>query len=420
MTVGDDVFRRGDIVAQLYEIQGVIGRGGFGQVYVAQHIHLGRRVAIKVLHRQRDTPENRAALLAEAKTLAALAATPAVVAPFDFRICDKHQVVYLAMELLEGRTLRAQLSALSRGVTPRGAVVLGIAIATGLVELHERGFCHGDLTPSNVFLQFDAGVIERIRLLDLGAAVSATRPGAARRGVAAPAYLAPEQRRNPPEVSPQTDLHALGQVVFETLTLQSPFEDDPDAVPPELCEVSVGASQGLNDLVAQMLSADPGRRPESAGAVLAALRGVHAEHIESTEPDRLFGDHLIPRPKPEAVGPPTVNVPRSGARVSVGAEFFFVVDGPLELLQIRFPISGVRHFIGRDPAQVDMVLPHHTVSRRHCAVLAVSPGLLEIHDLKSTRGTYASYHKRGSFLIEPGERLHIGDVVLELRTHGAS
>jgi serine/threonine protein kinase len=145
-----------------YEVLAQIGAGGMGEVYRARDTRLERVVALKVLpdHLSQD-PESLARFEREAKAVAALS-HPNILAVFDF---GKHgQVAFVAMELLEGESLRARLE--SGPLGPRKALEYGLQICLGLAAAHDKGIVHRDLKPENLFLTRDG----RVKILDFGLA----------------------------------------------------------------------------------------------------------------------------------------------------------------------------------------------------------------------------------------------------------
>jgi serine/threonine protein kinase len=131
-----------------YEVQTQIGAGGMGEVYRARDTRLDRVVALKVLPDQmsRD-PESLARFEREAKAVAALS-HPNILSIFDFG--KQNSVAFAAMELLEGESLRARLTA--GPLPPRKAVEYGLQICLGLAAAHDKGIVHRDLKPENVFI----------------------------------------------------------------------------------------------------------------------------------------------------------------------------------------------------------------------------------------------------------------------------
>ena len=286
-------FTRGDRLGP-YEICDLLGAGGMGEVYRALDQRLGREVAIKVLHATDERDERRRQLEREARTVASLD-HPNLLTVFDIGV--EGSVDYLVTELLQGETLRARLE---RGAPLgwREAARIGEALARGLAAAHRRGIVHRDVKPENVFLTSDG----RIKILDFGLAhVDArTDPIGDAPTVERPApemirgtvrYMAPEQALGE-VVDERTDLFALGVVLYECLSGESPFRRDSIAAtlaaviaetPPSLAARS-GVSGALADLVDRCLAKARGARPASAESVAAALARVQTESPVETIP----------------------------------------------------------------------------------------------------------------------------------------
>ena len=138
-----------------YRIVSELGSGGMGDVYVAEDSSLGRRVALKVLPDDvADSPERRERFEREARAVAALS-HPNILAIHDFG--EEDGVLYLVMELLEGRTLREHLA--SGPLPRRTAVDYAKQITEGLAAAHDKGIVHRDLKPDNIFVTTDGRAV---------------------------------------------------------------------------------------------------------------------------------------------------------------------------------------------------------------------------------------------------------------------
>ena len=209
-----------------YRLGAKIGEGASGVVHEAEHIELGRKVALKILDPQAaSSGDALERFRREARAVAKLS-HPNVAFLHDFgRTSDGR--VFLAMELLSGRTLGEELAQREKTAEPfswREAAKIGIAAANALGAAHNAGIVHRDLKPENLFLT-DRGVL---KLLDFGIALAksdAVGEENPHKGFAifgTPEYMAPEQVRGEP-VDARCDLYALGCVLYELTTGERPF-----------------------------------------------------------------------------------------------------------------------------------------------------------------------------------------------------
>ena len=273
-----------------YEVLERLGEGGAGVVYRGRQAHLGRFVAIKVLHQDAaSSTEWRRRFQREAIALSVLA-HPNVVPVTDFGVDDG--VPFLVMELLEGQTLGALIK---EGPLPLWrALEIARQTLRVLAFSHMKGVVHCDLKPTNVFLQALPEQADHVRLLDFGMAKfvegSSSRAPAdlTRAGVmiGTPAYMSPEQVKGAP-TDARTDVYAAGLLLFELLAGRRPFVADSPAgylgahltapVPslaklrPRLARASL-----FQAVVEQAMAKKPAERFEDASAMLVALDDVVA------------------------------------------------------------------------------------------------------------------------------------------------
>jgi eukaryotic-like serine/threonine-protein kinase len=205
-----------------YRVTRLIGEGGMGVVYVAEHASIGRRAAVKVLRPGlTEDVEITKRFFNEARAANAIR-HPGIVEVFDSGTLPSG-VAYLVMELLEGESLAARLRRLGR-LELTEARAIGVQTASALGAAHAAGIVHRDLKPDNLFLVRDYRDVsgENVKVLDFGIAklgigtsrsVSVkTRTGSV---TGTPAYMSPEQCRGTKEVDHRTDIYALGVILYE-------------------------------------------------------------------------------------------------------------------------------------------------------------------------------------------------------------
>ena len=271
-----------------YEVAGVLGAGGMGEVYRARDTRLGRDVALKVLPADvAGDLDRRRRFEREARAVAALN-HPALLALFDVGEADG--IAFLVTELLEGETLRARLG---RGqVSCERAAEWGAAAADALAAAHAGGIVHRDLKPENLFLTRDG----RLKVLDFGLAKEltvaaggsedATLRAPTRAGIVlgTVGYLSPEQARGAP-VDGRSDIFSLGCVLYEALTGRRPFggktaQDHIAAVlrddPPDAASIRADAPRELTRVVQRCLAKEREERFQSASDLAFALRSFGA------------------------------------------------------------------------------------------------------------------------------------------------
>ncbi|HEV3299544.1 MAG TPA: protein kinase [Planctomycetaceae bacterium] len=270
-----------------FELLDKLGEGGMGVVYRARYVVDNRHVAVKLLPQDVANATILSRFERELEILKTLR-HPNIVRSFG-GTCEGNQRFY-AMELVEGGTLDKLLE--ERGkFSAEVAVQFALQMASGLAYAHERGIVHRDVKPGN-FLLTTAG---KLKLSDFGLATveAATKITAAGKTMGTFPYMAPEQIRGRPPVSPQTDLYALGCVIFEMLTGRTPFIGDTpaevmhkhlDARPPKIAEFAPDCPMGLESLVRDLLQKEPTDRPASAFEVAKRLTDLDGTPTRTPTP----------------------------------------------------------------------------------------------------------------------------------------
>jgi serine/threonine-protein kinase len=261
----------GAVVDGRYRLLRRIGSGGMADVWLAEDPHLQRQVALKVLHaRFAQDREFVDRFRREAEAAAGLQ-HPNIVSVFDRGEVDG--TYYIAMQLLEGRSLKELIDA---GLTPEQAVGLVRQVLEAAGFAHRHGVVHRDLKPQNVIVDADGKAIVTDFGIARAGASEITQAGAV---MGTPHYLSPEQAQGF-DVTAVSDLYSVGVILYEALTGRVPFEADSAVAiamkqvsqTPQLpSSVNPHVSPALDAVVMRALEKDPGRRFQSAPAFIAAL-----------------------------------------------------------------------------------------------------------------------------------------------------
>jgi len=224
----DEPVRPGDILAQKYRVDKVLGVGGMGVVVAATHLQLDQKVALKFMLNGFSTGDALARFHREARIAVKLRSEHVA------RVSDtgtlENGSPYIVMEYLEGCDIGAQLT--QHGPMPVGFAAECIVQACDAVgEAHAHGIVHRDLKPANLFLTQHADGSPLVKVLDFGISKAAAGPegdglGMTKTGaiMGSPLYMSPEQMRSLKMVDARTDVWALGVILYEMLTAKTPFD----------------------------------------------------------------------------------------------------------------------------------------------------------------------------------------------------
>jgi tRNA A-37 threonylcarbamoyl transferase component Bud32 len=310
----------GVVLKDTYRVVRVIGTGGMGVVYEAEHVRLRRRFAIKVLREAIAVdPEARDRFRREALVSAELGHRH-IAQVLDFDVAP-NGLTYFVRDLLTGEDLASRLE---RGPLPPSQMLeITRQIGLALDVAHARGIVHRDLKPANVFLCREPDGTELVKLLDFGVskiAQSQTQLTSHTSYLGTPSYMAPEQARGDSgSVDARSDIFALGVMAFEMLLGHQPFAG-----------VSVEAVlyQVVHEPMPPVRSRDP-RLPEALDSVLA--RAAAKERAERYPSAGVFVHELelaLGGGVPAAVAPPALHPRRRGA-ILVGLTLALVVASAL-------------------------------------------------------------------------------------------
>ena len=280
----------GKLVDSKYRIDELVGRGGMGLVYRAEHVHLGKPVAIKVLTKGHapGSPALRR-FLREARAAGSIG-HPNIVEVFDLGHLDDG-TPYIVMELLKGEALADRLKIV--GALPiRDLVRIAKEILAALAAAHRKGIIHRDMKPENIFLVRREGEErETVKVLDFGISknlssadtLSLTNTGAV---VGTPYYLSPEQARGDRDIDHRVDIWSLGVLLYEAVTGVVPFNADnynalmikilhDRPTPPTAFRPMI--PQPIEAIIMKALAHEPARRWASAEEMLHALRDAEEQ-----------------------------------------------------------------------------------------------------------------------------------------------
>ncbi|MFO0573109.1 MAG: HEAT repeat domain-containing protein [Polyangia bacterium] len=298
-----------------YKLTGILGEGGMGIVYAAEHLTLGSRTACKVLRREvMDNPDAVARFLQEARLISRVRHRN-LIDIFDAGELPDGRLYYI-MEYLKGQPLQDRIAAGPR-LTFAEIVHLLRQIGAGLQAAHGAGIVHRDLKPANIFLVAQPGAPPLVKVVDFGVAkvlnMSGPQAKLTRTGtlVGTPHYMAPEQI-NGRSVDARADVYALGVILYELCTGQVPFPGDmlgdvvighiQKPVPlPAPAQLPSGAPSGLVDVLLKALAKSPDDRYPGVHALIEDLERL-ARGEQTTARGRRASQILQLRQQPGAPG----------------------------------------------------------------------------------------------------------------------
>jgi serine/threonine-protein kinase len=280
----------GSTISGRYRIERLLGEGGLGAVYEAEHTLMHKRVAIKVLHAEMSKMSEVVSRFEREAMAAAHIEHPNVASATDFGKLDDGSF-FLVLELIEGKSLR---EVIAKGRFPAArAVHVARQIASALSRAHGLGIVHRDLKPENVMLVMRDGDADFVKVLDFGIAkvpVGDIAPASKTGGEAltqlgmvygTPEYMPPEQALGQ-EVDRRADLYALGVIVYEMLAGARPFDDESKVkllgkhitapVPPLPADAQIAPA--LDALVMKLLAKDANDRVQESRDVIDALDAI--------------------------------------------------------------------------------------------------------------------------------------------------
>jgi serine/threonine protein kinase len=266
----------GQTIGGKYVVRDVLGEGGMGTVFEAEHLTIGRAVAVKVLHPNQTRKKDAVKRFHQEARAAGAIGHPNICEVYDLGMLDDGSP-YLVMEKLVGETLADRI-AVEGGLPFDDVLDILIQVLSGLVAAHAKGIVHRDIKPENVFLTPRVGCPPVCKLLDFGVSkmiapvdgkdedLDLTRTGMV---MGTPYYMSPEQARGDRNLDARVDLYACGVILYEALTGKRPF-----------------TAPNYNALLLQIITADP--RPARAlrPALPDAFDAVLAKSMARRREDR--------------------------------------------------------------------------------------------------------------------------------------
>jgi tRNA A-37 threonylcarbamoyl transferase component Bud32 len=310
-----------------YQLTQLLGHGGMGEVWRAQHRMLARNVAVKLIRPEvlgASTPAEAKLMVQrferEARATAALS-SPHTIRVFDFGTTDAGHFYYV-MELLAGRDLESLVREFGPVPADRALYLLR-QVCHSLADAHARGLVHRDIKPANIYACRMGLDYDFVKVLDFGlvkfadrTAMQQTLMTAAHTTTGTPAYMAPELILGETDIDRRADVYALGCVAYYLLTGQLVFDADTPMkmflqhvqtkpVPPSQ-RVELRIPPELDELVLACLEKDPAKRPQDAAQLFTMARDCRTCEHWSSERARIWWEqHLL-----ELTGPLTLSEPQ--------------------------------------------------------------------------------------------------------------
>lgn len=284
----------GQIIGGRYRLTKLLGEGGMGEVYAAEHIHITKKVAVKLLHPEiNSNPEALIRFRQEAQSASSIGHDN-IVTIDDFGTMDDNRV-YLCMEFLQGESLAEAMQA-PGGIGIARTLNIMIQVCDGLSAAHSKGIIHRDMKPENVFLTRRSDDSELVKILDFGIAKvkgtdqneSLTRTGTV---FGTPHYMSPEQALGQ-KLDHRADIYSVGVMLFEIFTGQVPFKAEsfmgilsqhitkPPPIPSTV-NPTRSIPKPIEEIILKAMAKEPDQRFSNMQAMRDALKLVQDTMLES-------------------------------------------------------------------------------------------------------------------------------------------
>jgi eukaryotic-like serine/threonine-protein kinase len=319
----------GHILEDKYRPTAILGEGGMGTVYEAEHLLIGRRVALKVLHPAQAQRRDAVWRFRHEARVVGSIGHPNICEIYDVGELEDGSP-YLVMERLHGENLADRIE--REDVLPFvDAIDITLQVLSALTAAHEKGIIHRDIKPENIFLSERPGFAPIVKLLDFGISKASaeedlhlTRTGMV---MGTPYYMAPEQARGE-VIDARIDLYAVGIILYESLAGQRPFSAPNYGAllrlilfedPRPLRELRPSLPEGFDHIVRRALAKDRDQRFRTAQEFMAALNGLRGELVTYRSASELAPQAFRPADRAVVVSPPPAVVVSPPPAVVVSA-----------------------------------------------------------------------------------------------------
>jgi len=333
---GDD-FYLNTVLNNRFKVESKIGEGGFGAVYRGVQLATGRKVALKLLHPEMTKDENLVARFRREGMVLCNLRDAHTITTYDFDQTPDG-TLYIAMELLEGRSLHAIFHEQAPLEWKRVFKILG-EMCSSLAEAHAQGIVHRDLKPENIYLESRPGNPEFVKILDFGIAkvmrgesIDPQSPQLTATGqtLGTLEYMSPEQLMGK-ALDGRSDVYALGVVAYEMITGRLPFPDAKGPAglitaqlkqtppPPSQANPKAALPKSADAVILKCLEKDKNNRYPDVQALARALQDVvnHAGDTAAASQPRIMGaDLLETRQDNKILGSPPAMPPATGPAMS--------------------------------------------------------------------------------------------------------